>query len=108
LGNVHILLKEYSTAIDFHLNHLQIAIELEDKIGESRAYWSLSNAFASLGDLENAIHYANKHLNLARQLGDSTSELTAKMNLYDFQSLLANTGLRDNESGLFSKNSPDY
>lgn len=102
LGNAYILLQDYSVAIDFHLRHLQIAQSLEDRIGESRAYWSLGNAYAALGDLENAIIYANRHLNLARIIGDSTSELTAKKNLYDFQNLLSNSGMRDSESGLFT------
>jgi G-protein signaling modulator 2 len=102
LGNAYILLQDYSVAIDFHLRHLQIAQSLEDKIGESRAFWSLGNAYAALGDLENAIMYANRHLNLARIIGDSTSELTAKKNLYDFQNLLSNSGFRDSESGLFT------
>lgn len=103
LGNAYILLQDYSVAIDFHLRHLQIAQSLEDKIGESRAYWSLGNAYAALGDLDNAIMYANRHLSIARMIGDTTSELTAKKNLYDFQSLLNNSGFRDSESGLFSK-----
>ena len=103
LGNAYILLQDYSVAIDFHLRHLQIAQSLEDKIGESRAFWSLGNAYAALGDLENAIMYANRHLNLARIIGDSTSELTAKKNLYDFQNLLSNSGFRDSESGLLSE-----
>ncbi|CAF0777476.1 unnamed protein product [Brachionus calyciflorus] len=102
LGNAYILLQDYSVAIDFHLRHLQIAQTLEDRIGESRAYWSLGNAYAALGDLENAIIYANRHLNLARIIGDSTSELTAKKNLYDFQNLLSSSGLKDSESGLFT------
>ena len=64
-------------AFNFHLRHLLIAQSLENKIGRSRAFWSLGNAYTALRDLEIAIMYANRHLNLARIIGDSTSELTA-------------------------------
>jgi hypothetical protein len=64
----------------------------------------LGNVYAEIGDLENAIDYANRHLQLARVIGDSSAELTAKMNLYDYQNMLcSNSGYRDSESGLFSK-----
>ncbi len=94
-----------------------------DRIGECRAYWSLGNAYAALGEIENAISYANKHLEVAKEviirfhlralfilvfisfvlkIGDPSSELTAKMNLYDFQSLLGGYS-RESEIGLYSK-----
>lgn len=122
LGNTYTLLQDYTIAIDYHLRHLQIAKQLMDRVGESRAYWSLGNAYAALGEIENAISYANKHLEIAREvflfnlppvvsltlilsslkIGDINSEMTAKMNLYDFQSLLGGYS-RESEAGLFSK-----
>jgi G-protein signaling modulator 2 len=123
LGNTYTLLQDYTIAIDYHLRHLQIAKQLMDRIGECRAYWSLGNAYAALGEIENAISYANKHLEVAKEviirfhlralftlvfisfvlkIGDPSSELTAKMNLYDFQSLLGGYS-RESEIGLYSK-----
>ena len=34
LGNTYTLLRDYPTAIDYHLRHLRIAEELMDKVGE--------------------------------------------------------------------------
>ena len=36
LGNTYTLLRDYPTAIDYHLRHLRIAEELMDKVGEGR------------------------------------------------------------------------
>ena len=37
LGNTYTLLRDYPTAIDYHLRHLRIAEELMDKVGEGIA-----------------------------------------------------------------------
>ena len=34
LGNSSTLLRDYNQAIDYHLKHLQIAQELQDKLGQ--------------------------------------------------------------------------
>lgn len=34
LGNTYTLLRDYNTAIDYHLRHLDIAQKLHDRIGE--------------------------------------------------------------------------
>lgn len=36
LGNTYTLLRDYPTAIDYHLRHLRIAEELMDKVGEGK------------------------------------------------------------------------
>lgn len=38
LGNTYTLLRDYPTAIDYHLRHLRIAEELMDKVGEGTNY----------------------------------------------------------------------
>lgn len=34
LGNTYTLLRDYNTAVDYHLRHLDIAQKLHDRIGE--------------------------------------------------------------------------
>lgn len=69
LGNTYTLLRDYPTAIEYHLHHLSIAQELMDKIGEARACWSLGNAHSATGNHEKALHYANRHLQLSKEVG---------------------------------------
>ena len=68
LGNTYTLLRDYPTAIDYHLRHLRIAEELMDKVGEGRACWSLGNAHAAMGNHEKAFHYAQRHLEISREV----------------------------------------
>ena len=113
LGNTYTLLRDYPTAIDYHLRHLRIAEELMDKVGEGtvnrlvfrerkgqltqfvpssfpsanllffsktsfylcldwmrtgRACWSLGNAHAAMGNHEKALHYAQRHLEISREV----------------------------------------
>ncbi|CAG2193176.1 GPSM2 [Mytilus edulis] len=72
LGNAHIFLNEFETACDDY-RHLEIARELEDRVGEGRACWSLGNAHKALGHHEEALPYANKHLQISREIGDETA-----------------------------------
>ncbi|XP_021175369.2 G-protein-signaling modulator 1b isoform X3 [Fundulus heteroclitus] len=94
LGNTYTLLQQYERAIDYHLKHLCIAQELNDrkkdytnqrsaksKVGEGRACWSLGNAYVSLGNHKQALHYARKHLDISKEIGDRNGELTARMNV---------------------------
>ena len=36
LGNTYTLLRDYPSAIDYHMRHLRIAQELSDKVGEGK------------------------------------------------------------------------
>lgn len=36
LGNTYTLLRDYNTAVDYHLRHLDIAQNLHDRIGEGK------------------------------------------------------------------------
>jgi len=36
LGNTYTLLRDYNTAVDYHLRHLDIAQKLQDRIGEGK------------------------------------------------------------------------
>lgn len=41
------------------------------RVGEGRACWSLGNAYVSLGDHKQALHYARKHLNISKEVRHS-------------------------------------
>lgn len=43
-------------------------IELCSRIGEGRACWSLGNACTALGNHDQAMHYAEKHLDISREV----------------------------------------
>lgn len=68
LGNTYTLLRDYETAIEYHLRHFLIAQNLSDKVGEGRACWSLGNAHASLGNHEKALSFAKKHLEISKEV----------------------------------------
>ncbi|XP_052221151.1 G-protein-signaling modulator 2-like [Dreissena polymorpha] len=70
------------------MKHLKIAQELEDRVGEGRACWSLGNAHTALGHNEEALQYASKHLEISKEIGDETGQVTAQMNLADLKSVL--------------------
>jgi len=41
---------------------------LGDKVGEARACWSLGNAHSSIRNHEKALHYAEQHYSLAKEV----------------------------------------
>lgn len=88
LGNTYTLLRDYPTAVEYHLRHLEIAQQLKDKVGEGRACWSLGNAYSAMGNHEKALHFANLHYNLSKELGDEMGQATAQMNVEDLQKIL--------------------
>ena len=58
------------------------------RVGESRAYWNLSNAYTSLGELKQARHFSAKHLQVSAEIGDSEAVDTARKNLADLDNVL--------------------
>lgn len=38
------------------------------RVGEGRAYWSLGNAHTALGNHEQAMYFAEKHLEIAKEV----------------------------------------
>ncbi|KAL7984861.1 hypothetical protein Chor_003431 [Crotalus horridus] len=95
LGNAYIFLGEFETAAEYY------------KIGEGRACWSLGNACTALGNHDQAMHYAEKHLDISREVGDKTGELTAKLNLSDLQMVLG-LSFSTNNSVMTENQIPDY
>jgi G-protein signaling modulator 2 len=104
LGNTYTLLRDYKSAIEYHLRHLKIAQELRDRIGEGRAYWSLGNALTAIGDHHEALNYAQKHLEISKEIGDITGQTTAQMSISDLRKLLEtdlNCGLNETQKDKF-------
>lgn len=58
------------------------------RIGEARAYWSLCNACAALGDHREALHYAQRHLRMAVELRDEEGEAMARQNLAELSAVM--------------------
>ncbi|KAJ8379751.1 hypothetical protein SKAU_G00005290 [Synaphobranchus kaupii] len=94
LGNALIFLGQFNPATEYYRKTLQLSRqlkdrvmeaqasqELTDRIGEGRACWSLGNAYVSLGNHRQALHYARKHLDISQEIGDRNGELTARMNV---------------------------
>ncbi|XP_007441767.1 G-protein-signaling modulator 1-like, partial [Python bivittatus] len=54
-------------------------------VGEGRACWSLENAYISLGKHEQALHFAEKHLEISQEIGDHPGETTACTNIAQLQ-----------------------
>lgn len=68
LGNTYTLLRDYPTAVEYHLRHLIIAQQLMDRIGEGRACWSLGNAHSAMANHDKALYFANKHLDISKEV----------------------------------------
>ena len=58
------------------------------RVGEGHAYWSLGNAYTSLGDFKQARHFSAKHLQVAAEIGDSEAVDTARRNVADLDNRL--------------------
>ena len=92
LGNTYTLLKDYNSAIEYHLRHLAIAQELLDRVGEGRACWSLGNAHSALGQHQEAYQYASKHLAISRATGDKMGQATAQLNIAELSKAIGGGG----------------
>lgn len=46
------------------------------RVGEGRACWSLGNAYVSLGDHKQALHYARKHLDISKEVRHLWKKIT--------------------------------
>ena len=66
---IHIL-GEYRKAIEYHEKRLAIALEVEDRAGQGKAYGNLGNAYLSLGEYRKAIGLYEKHLAIALEVED--------------------------------------
>lgn len=91
LANTYTFLRDYKSAITYHLKYLDMIKEFDDKdkLGEGRAYWSLVNLYQMLHDPVKALEYAKKHHEIAEMLGDKTGLASAKLNIQELETILA-------------------
>ncbi|XP_044164251.1 tetratricopeptide repeat protein 28-like, partial [Acropora millepora] len=88
LGNAYHALSEFQKAIECYEKHLEIAIEVGDRVGEGGAYGGLGNAYLLLGDFRKAIEYYEKDLEIAIEVSDRVGEGRAYCGLgHAYQSL---------------------
>lgn len=81
-------MRQYERAIEYHVQHLTIAQQLNDQVGVGRACWSLGNAYAALGENTQALEYANRHLKISQEIGDTVGQTTANSNIADLKNLI--------------------
>jgi len=81
LGNAYYSLGDFNKAIEYHTQHLSIAKEVGDRVGEGGAYENLGNAYQSQGDFSKAIEYHTLRLAIAKEVGDRAGEGSAYGNL---------------------------
>ena len=85
LGNAHQSLGDFSEAIKYHTQCLEIAKEVGDRAGEGKAYGNLGIAHHRLGDFSQAIKYYTQDLAIAKEVGDRAGEGRAFSNLVPAQ-----------------------
>lgn len=60
------------------LNSICLCMVSFCRIGEGRACWSLGNAYTALGNHDQAMHFAEKHLEICREVCTAHTIFTAK------------------------------
>jgi hypothetical protein len=68
IGRVYSLKQDYDTAIYFHEKHLNLARQLEDSIGQCRAYYFLSQLNEKINQQDKAKKYDSLYKALAREV----------------------------------------
>ena len=58
----------------YHEKQLKIAIAIDDRGGEGKAYGNLGNSYHSLGGYRKSIEYHEKNLKIAIEIGDRRGE----------------------------------
>lgn len=89
LANTYTFLRDYDSAIKYHLLYLETIKNLDDKLGEGRACWSLVNIYQMVNDHESALKFAKRHHAIAEQLGDKVGQESAKLNIEELESIIA-------------------
>jgi tetratricopeptide (TPR) repeat protein len=75
------LLGDFSQAIKYHTQALEIAKKVGGRAGEGAAYANLGNAHQALGDFSQAIEYHTQALAIHKEVGDRAGEGRAYANL---------------------------
>ena len=81
VGEDHHGLENFEQAIYYHEQHLQIALETENRNEEGRVCENLGNACYSMGDFKSAIKWYKRALDVADETGDKVTIGKASRNL---------------------------
>jgi len=65
---------DYTLAIQFHQQSLELSRSIGDKSSEGKALGNLGLAYRNLGQYQQAIDFHQQHLAIAREIGDSRGE----------------------------------
>ncbi|KAI9576231.1 hypothetical protein GQX74_014291 [Glossina fuscipes] len=74
LGNAYFYLADYPKAMHYHKLDLTFAHSMNDKLGEAKSSGNLGNMLKVMERFGEAVICCDRHLTLARQLGDKLSE----------------------------------
>ena len=72
IGRVYGLKQDYETSIYFHEKHLQLARQLEDSIGQCRAYFLLSQLYDKVNQEDKSKKYDSLYRALSREVNPSS------------------------------------
>ena len=81
LGVAYRSLSEFSRAIEFDRQALELSQKIEDRNGEANALNNLGNTYNLLGQYEQAIHFYQQSLEIKREIGDRNGEVNSLGNL---------------------------
>ncbi|MFC1996127.1 tetratricopeptide repeat protein [Chloroflexota bacterium] len=80
-GAVQFRLGNFNLSVDLCLKSLQIYQQIDDVVGQARAYNNLSNSYADLGEWENASEALQKSLKINQRIGNVFEEGNVANNL---------------------------
>ena len=77
LGNAHGALGNYTRAIDFYQQSLDISREIGNRQGEASSLGGLGIVYYFLRKYEQAIHFSQQWLDISREIGDRQGEVSS-------------------------------
>lgn len=81
LGSIHLVLHNWSKAVEFYQEAVEVAGELKDLSRLGKMYGNLGGAYEHLGDLTRARSYSQKSIAIHELLNDQLSVARAENNL---------------------------
>lgn len=90
LGTVYQQMGEYTTALRYHQQDLEMAEELNLATLQSRACGNLGAVHEALGNFEQAVRYQEQHLSIAASTNDQLAKTLAYSSLGRVHQLLGN------------------
>lgn len=81
LGSIHLVRHEWSKAVDYYSQAIEVAGEVKDLSRRGKMYSDLGGAYEHLGDLMRAREYSQKAVTIHEMLNDRLSVARAQNNL---------------------------